>query len=178
MSKTKSSGKIHYEMLYIIPNKFTEDEAKAIDEKVRKEITSAEGEITYSEDWGKKKLAYLIDSYNHGYYKLLEFDLLGKDLAKLDNTLRLSLDVLRHQIIRKKKLTLEEIAAVKKQSEELAKTRKKQREGGEAPEEKKAVAPAIPEAKPLEERKAAKKKTDLKDLDKKLDDILDTDDLL
>jgi small subunit ribosomal protein S6 len=177
MSKTKKSDKTHYELLYIIPNKFTEDEAKTIDEKIKTQITSSEGEITYFEDWGKKKLAYVINGNNYGYYKLLEIDLFGKDLAKLDNFFRLSNEILRHQIIKKVKRTAEEIESDKKKSEELAKNRRKQREGGEAEVEKKAPVVAS-EVKPQEERKSSKKKTDLKDLDKKLDDILDTNDLI
>lgn len=183
MSKTKTSDKTHYEMLFIIPNKFTEDEAKAIEERIGKAIAAANGEITYSEDWGKKKMAYAIGGYNYGYYKLAEFDLPGAELKALDNSLRLSSDILRHQIVKIKKRTPEQIAADKKTSEELAKKRRGQDEeaaakpvAAEAVEEK--TSTLATEEKPAEERKTAKKKTDLKDLDKKLDDILDTNDLL
>jgi small subunit ribosomal protein S6 len=182
MSKVKSSEKSRYELLYIIPNKFTEDEAKAIDEKIKKQISSLEGEIVYSEDWGKKKLAYAIDNFNHGYYKLAEFDLFGAKLQELDNFLRLSSDVLRHQLIRAAKRTLEQIAADKKKSDELAAIRKKAKEGGaektEKAEEKTAGLVAEEKTQPVEERKTFKKKADLKDLDQKLDDILDTKDLI
>jgi hypothetical protein len=96
--------------------------------------------------------------------------------------LRLSSDVLRHQIVRAAKRTLEQIAADKKKSDELAAIRKKVKEGGaekiEKAEEKTAGLVAE-EKKPLvEERKSFKKKADLKDLDQKLDDILDTKDLI
>jgi small subunit ribosomal protein S6 len=186
MSKVKSLEKVHYELLYIIPNKFTEDEAKAIDEKIKKQIVAAEGEITYSEDWGKKKLAYQIGAYNHGYYKLAEFDLAGAKMAELDNSLRLSNDVLRHQIVRIVKRTPEKIAADKKKSEELAAIKKRLKEGGseksakpEKAEEKTAGLVVEEKKQPVvEERKSFKKKTDLKDLDQKLDDILDTKDLI
>lgn len=183
MSKTKSSEKYHYEILYIIPNKFTEDEGKKINEKIEKMITDLEGEITYSENWGKKKFAYPIKNYNHGYYNLFEFDLWGKDLKELDNSLRMSSKVLRHQIIRAVKRTEEEIKKDKKKSEEMAK-----KEDGEvetpstsskqAKEEEKKETIVSKEIKREKEQDDKKKKTDLKDLDKKLDDILKTDDLL
>jgi small subunit ribosomal protein S6 len=183
MSKVKKSESSHYELLYIIPNKFTDEEAAAIDEKIKKSIAAAKGEVTYSEDWGKKKLAYPIKGYNHGYYKLVEFDLLAAELSKLDNSMRLSNDVLRHQIIKAKKRSSEEIEKDKKISEELFKLRR----SGTEPEvaakpaeevvKQEVVAKAEEEA--VEEPKAgAKKKTDLKDLDKKLDDILDAGDLI
>jgi ribosomal protein S6 len=186
MSKVKKLESAHYELLLIIPNKFTEDEAKAIDEKVKKQIATFGGEVTYAEDWGKKKLAYAIDSYVYGYYKLAEFDLEGVKLAELDNFLRLSNDVLRHQIVRIKKRTAEQIAADKKKSEELATIKKRLKEGGAEKPEKKEVAEEKTsglvaedkKAEPVEERKSFKKKADLKDLDSKLDDILDTKDLI
>lgn len=183
MSKVKKTENAHYELLFIIPNKFTEDEAKAIDEKVRKQIAAVGGEVTYTEDWGKKKFAYEIGNYNHGYYKLAEFDLEGVKLAELDNFLRLSNDVLRHQIVRIAKRTASEIEADKKKSEELAAIKKRLKDGGaekvEKAEEK--TSGLVTEEKPqqpAEERKSFKKKTDLKDLDQKLDDILDTKDLI
>jgi ribosomal protein S6 len=182
MSKVKSSEKIHYEMLYIVPNKFTEDEAAAIGEKVKKQIADFGGEISYAEDWGKKKLAYAIGSFNYGYYKLVEFDLAGLKLSELDTFLRLSSDVLRHQIIRAAKRTPERIEADKKKSEELAAARKRHKEGGaakpEKTEEKTAGLVTGEKKPPLEEKRSFKKKTELKDLDAKLDDILDTKDLI
>ena len=54
MAKNKKSVTPHYELLYIISNKFTEEEIKPIIEKVSKVITDNKGEITYTEDWGKK----------------------------------------------------------------------------------------------------------------------------
>ena len=182
MSKVKSSEKIRYELLFIIPNKFTEDEAKAIDEKVKKQIAALGGDVVYTEDWGKKKLAYPISNYAHGYYKLAEFDLEGAKLAELDNSLRLSSDVLRHQIVRKLKRSLEQIAADNKKSDELAAIRKRAKEGGvekkEAAEEKTSGLVPSEKAQPVEEAKSFKKKAELKDLDSKLDDILDTKDLI
>lgn len=177
MAKVKSPDKTHYEILFIIPNKFTEDETKEIDKKVRKIITDNDGKITYSEDWGKKKLAYAIKRFNHGYYKLLEFDLWGKDLSQIDTSLRMLSEVLRHQIVKKARRTEEEIRKEKKKSEELAKNKK---EEGKQPkvEEAKKGFDLVGEPKVREKEKPDKKKATLKDLDKKLEDILKTDDLL
>ena len=60
MSKTKKSTKGHYELLFIVPNKFTEDETKQIIAKVDEIIIKSGGEITYREYWGKKKLARIL----------------------------------------------------------------------------------------------------------------------
>lgn len=174
MAKVKSPEKTHYELLYIIPNKFTEDEAREIDKKVRKIITDNEGEVTYSEEWGKKKLAYLIKGFNHGYYNLLEFDLWGKDLKGVDTSLRMFSEVLRHQIVKGARRTEEEIKKEKEKSKELADKKKEET----MPKESEKDFDLIGDAKARERKRSSKKKATLKDLDKKLDDILKTDDLL
>ena len=119
MSKTKKTGLEHYEMLYIIPNKFTEDEAVKINEKVKKIIKDKEGNITFSEEWGKKRLAYPIEHFNHGYYNLVEFDLDKEKFNLLDKALRMTNEVLRFQIIKKKVKTVEQIKKEEKIAEKI-----------------------------------------------------------
>ncbi|MCU0679747.1 MAG: 30S ribosomal protein S6 [Planctomycetes bacterium] len=165
MSKTKQSGLAHYEILFIVPNRFTEEEAKEVIAKVEKNIKDNGGEITYQEYWGKKKLAYIIDHNNYGYYQLLEFDYESTLLEKLDSNLRLSTEILRHQIVRMKKRSSEEIAKAKEKTDKL-----NAKEEVVEKEEKKE--------KPDKAKAKEKAKIDLKDLDEKLEGILNAKDLL
>lgn len=173
MSKTKASGAKHYEILFIMPNKFTDDESKKIVEKVGQVINDNGGQITYSEYWGKKKLAYEIKHNAYGYYALFEFDLEGSLLAKIDQTLRLSTDVLRHQIV---------VKAVK--SEEQIKKAEKIRakiDSKKAAEEKTQPAKEVKTTATKSNASASKTKdsrVDLKDLDEKLEGILNANDLI
>ena len=160
MSKTKSSDCFRYELLFIIPNKFTEAEANSVTVKVKEIITKEGGNITFSEFWGKKQLAYPIGQNSYGYYSLLEFDLDGEKLVKINKILRMSNDVIRFQIVKKKIKTAEQLEKAKKISEKIA------------------VKNIAEEKKAEEKEKGKEKKLDLKDLDKKLDNILDTKDLL
>jgi small subunit ribosomal protein S6 len=163
MSKTKPSGISHYELLYIISNQFSEDELAPIVKKVDDAIKKQDGVITLKEEWGKKRLAYQIKKFNHGYYNLVEFDLEGKNLADVDRDLRMMSEVLRHQIIVKKVKTPEEIA---KQKELAKKIAAKEIKEEEVKEEK------------AQKEKSEKGKMDIGDLDEKLDKILETNDLL
>jgi small subunit ribosomal protein S6 len=163
MAKNKKVEIPHYELLYIISNKFTEEEIVPIAQKVEKIITDNNGIITHKEVWGKKKLSYAIKHFSHGYYNLIEFDVPGNELASIDKLMRLSSEILRHQIVTKKARTEEEIRKEKAKLEEMAK------------EEVKKEKQDIVEEK-VEEKK--KPKVDLQDLDEKLDRILETDDLL
>jgi small subunit ribosomal protein S6 len=174
MSKTKKVGNNHYEMLFIIPNNFTEDEAKKIIQETEEIIKKTGGEITHQEYWGKKKLTYEIKKFNHGYYNLLEFDLVGEKLASLDRNFKLSKEILRHQIIKIKKRSHEEIEAEKIRQEKAIKKEDTTTKKPEVKEEKK-------EDKKVEEKPKTKidsDKGDLKDLDEKLEGILDSSDLI
>lgn len=177
MGKTKSSEKSHYEILYIIPNKFTEEEAGGIDEKVKKTISDKGGNITYSENWGNKKMAYPIRGFNHGYYLLHEFDLEGDKLKEINDIFRMDAEILRHQIVKVKRRSPEEIAKEKEEQKKIV--AKEEEEKEKAKEEKEKAEEQKEKAKNKEKKEdEGKKKTDLKDLDKKLDDILDSSDLL
>jgi len=163
MSKTKSSKIPHYELLYIVSNKFSEDEVKPIVEKINKAISDNGGTITFSEDWGKKRLAYSIEGFYYGYYLLAEFDMPGEKLAGLDRFLRLSNEIVRYVTVAKKVRSAAEIARDQKIATKIA-------------------AKTIEEEKVAQEKTTAKEKDkdkiDLKDLDDKLDKILDSSDLL
>lgn len=173
MSKTKTTEITHYEILFIVPNKFTDDEAKIVAGKIEKTITDNGGQIAYSEYWGKKKLAYEIKHNAYGYYGLFEFDLEGKLLAKIDQDLRLSTDVLRHQIIIKKKKTTAEISRDKEIRAKIdsKKAEKAEEEKNQEEKNKKTSTSSAP-------AKKTDKKVDLKDLDEKLEGILNAKDLI
>ena len=162
MAKNKKNEIPHYELLYIVSNKHTEDELKPIIENVNKVITDNNGVVTYKEEWGKKKFAYPIEHLNYGYYNLIEFDAEGKEIENINKILRMSSEVLRHTIVAKVVRTEEEIKAEKIKAKAIAKKaiKEKRKEKEE----------------PIKEEPRAK--VDLKDLDEKLDKILETDDLL
>jgi len=168
MSKTKKAEITHYEILFIIPNKFTDDESKVVVTKIEKIIADNSGKITLSEYWGKKKLAYEIKHNAFGYYGVFEFDLEGKNLATVDQALRLSTDVLRHQIIVKKTKTIEELAREKEIKGKI--------DSKKAEEEKKQIEKT--KKTPSSAVKKEKEKIDLKDLDEKLEGILSAKDLI
>jgi small subunit ribosomal protein S6 len=157
MAKNKKIGASHYEILFLISNEYTENEIKPIAQKVKDLIEKKGGKITHSEEWGKQRLAYPIRHFAYGYYFLFEFDIEGAMMAEIDKVLRMDSQVMRHQIVGKRVKSEEDIKI------EIKRAEKK--------EEKKAV-----EEKMKEEKE--KGRVDLKDLDEKLDKILETDDLL
>jgi small subunit ribosomal protein S6 len=166
----KKSQSPYYEALFIVPNKFTDDEARGILEKVKKVITDSEGKVTYSEEWGKKKLAYPIKHNFQGYYYLVEFESTGAKIAQLDRAIKLMADVLRHQIVTRKVKSAADLQKDKAISAKIAAKQAKEKKEKEEKEEKEEIKVEI-------EKKDAKK-VDLKDLDAKLNEILEGENLL
>ncbi len=166
MAKVKSSKVPHYELLYIIPNNFSEDEVAPINDKVKKVITDNGGTITHFEEWGKKRFSYQIKTFFYGYYSLIEFDMTGENMAKANKALRMMSEVLRHQIVAKKIKTAEELERERKIAEKIASKAAKEEEAEKEVREK------------AKSKEKDKDKIELKDLDDKLDKILDTETLL
>ena len=157
----KNSGQTAtYELLYIIANRFSENELKPIKEKVASLIADNGGEIAHEESWGKKRLAYRVKGEQFGYYELLHFDCAPAKIAELDRQLGLLLEIPRHLITVRKVKTAAEIEQNKKIAEKIAAKSDQEETAGKEKEKEKS-----------------KKKVDLKELDEKLEKILETNDL-
>ncbi|MFA6422500.1 MAG: 30S ribosomal protein S6 [Candidatus Buchananbacteria bacterium] len=164
----------NYELLYIIPNQYTEDEAKKIQDKIDSLLKKNEAIIGFQEFLGKKKLAYPINKIAHGYYVVTEFELEdGTKLASVNNELRLDKEILRAQIIEKHKITPAEIAKQKKQREEgqmeEGTEREHDRDNRDRNRERREEKPAPKVEKP------ESKKISIENLDEKLNEILSDD---
>ncbi|OGY43918.1 MAG: 30S ribosomal protein S6 [Candidatus Buchananbacteria bacterium RIFCSPHIGHO2_01_FULL_39_14] len=142
----------HYELLYLIPASFTEDELAPIQEKVKELLGRFQGEITLEENLGKKKLAYPIKHNHQGYYLLYEFDLPGENLKQLDRSLRLTQDILRHIIVKTPKIKPKPVSFLRTPREKLE-----------------------TKIKTSESKEGEHEKIRLEDLDQKLDEILERD---
>ncbi len=87
-----------YELLYIIPAIYAEDELQKVIGKIEALLKEEGAEITKSEIAGKLKFAYPIKSHANGYYVLAFFNAEGENLKKINRALQLEKDVLRHMI--------------------------------------------------------------------------------
>jgi len=152
---------MQYELLYIIPAQYTDEEIGGTVEKVTKILEDTGVKITRNENLGKLKLAYPIKHVRHGFYVLVEFEADAEKIRRLERELRLMPEVLRHQTIRlERKL---------KEGEEKKEIKMISYEAPGREEEK-------PAPRPREEKRVApKKKVNLEELDKKLDEILESD---
>lgn len=146
-----------YELMYILPSSLTEEEAPEHAGKITSLLQAATCQITQEVDLGKKKLAYPINHDRYGYYRLVEFSAEPTVLNKLNESLRLSRELLRHLIIDKPVKSEAVIERERALKERLAARR--QRDG---------VVSSTPA--PTEDQTA---NLSAEELDKKLEEIID-----
>ena len=90
----------NYEVMFILDPALEDDKKEATVEMV-KEIIAAEGEVGNVDVWGLRKLAYLIQKKNEGYYVVVEFKAQPTLPKELDRRMKIADSVMRHLIVNK-----------------------------------------------------------------------------
>lgn len=151
-----------YEILYIIPSKYTEGEMEEVIKNVSGILEKAGAQITDTFNMGKRRLAYPIKQQRNGTYILVHFDAESEVIAKMDSALRLTGEVLRHMVV-ERDMNLSQTPTFNEGEE---------RRSEEVKEKKKpAQQAATTQAKPAS-GSGKSENVDIKELDKKLDEIL------
>ena len=89
-----------YEALYIVRPELKDTEIQKIADRFRKVVEDQGGEVSKAERWEKRKLAYEINKLKEGNYIIMNFTA-GPDVpAELGRLLRISDDVVRHQVVK------------------------------------------------------------------------------
>ena len=89
------------ELLYIVKADMEEEARAALISRFSDLIVAAGGEITESDEWGKKKFAYPINYVNEGYYVLVNFKSQPTLIAELERNFRITEDTVRFMIVKK-----------------------------------------------------------------------------
>ena len=85
---------------YVLNPEVTEDRMPDVLERVGKYVSDRGGEVTKTDPWGRRRLAYPIKRYHEGNYQLAHFSLGPDHAIELDRNLKLNEQVIRHMIIR------------------------------------------------------------------------------
>ena len=88
-----------YELLLILSPEIAEDELESRVDKIRQLITARGGEVSSTEPWGKRKLAYPIEHFMEGHYVLIKFSFEPTLCTELEAGLRISEEIIRHLLI-------------------------------------------------------------------------------
>lgn len=90
----------NYEVMMVFSLKNGEEQAKALLEKF-KAMIEANGTLGEVDEWGKRRLAYLINDEAEGYYTVVNFQSNPEFPAELDRVFKITDGVLRTLIIKK-----------------------------------------------------------------------------
>jgi len=71
-----------YETTYIVHSALQEGRLNDITESINTFVKSAGGEIIYFDNWGRKKLSYMIDKQKYGTYIYIQFKILDNSHIK------------------------------------------------------------------------------------------------
>lgn len=88
-----------YELLYIIPTTFTDEEVGGVETKVSALLTKLGATVESVTRLGKMRFAYPIQNQRHGHYVLVMLQAEPSMLAKIDENLRITNEVLRYMTL-------------------------------------------------------------------------------
>lgn len=89
-----------YELLYIIPATFTDEEIGSVEGNVKALLEKNGASISKTDRLGKFRFAYPIKKVRHGHYVLVRLTADTQALTAIDMALRISSEVLRHLLVR------------------------------------------------------------------------------
>ena len=89
-----------YESVMVISTKLSEEEIQALIEKF-KALIEKHATLESVDEWGKRRLAYLINKEAEGYYVLFNFTCEAQFPAELDRSYKITDGILRSLIVRK-----------------------------------------------------------------------------
>lgn len=89
-----------YELVMIVSPELADEAVPATVERVQEFIAEQGGKVKEVKAWGRRKLAYPIDSFREGSYVVAQLSLDPQRVRALDNNLKLAEDVIRHLVVK------------------------------------------------------------------------------
>lgn len=89
-----------YEIMYIIRPDIEEEAHTALIERFNNVLTDNGAEIEKVDEKGKRRFAYMIDSYRDGFYVLVNFTSDEKAINEFDRLAKFSEDIVRHMTVK------------------------------------------------------------------------------
>jgi small subunit ribosomal protein S6 len=129
-----------YELGFILSPEVSEEETRALLERVEQIVATYGGQIVKINQWGRRRLAYPIERHRDGFYVFIDMILTPETVTELERTLTVSEIVLRHMVKRR------DPKAVQKEREEREEREARAAAAAAAAETAHAEAATAPEA--------------------------------
>ncbi len=89
-----------YELVYIVTPDAPEEQVEGIHQQVEQTVQRMGGTLEKTENWGRRKLAYVIQHHKEGIYVLEVIVGTGEIMKELDRRLKVMDQVIRHLVVR------------------------------------------------------------------------------
>ena len=96
-----------YELGFILSPEVSEEQTRAILDRVEQVVANYNGEVVRVNQWGRRRLGYPIQHHRDGFYVFIDMILTPETVIELDRTLKVSEEVLRHLIKRRDPKTVQ-----------------------------------------------------------------------
>lgn len=105
-----------YDSTVLINAALDDSQIESIITRIKEFIASNTGELREFENWGRKRLAYMVNKSKIGYYAVFRFDAPSNLISKLDRLYTLDENIYRFLTIKLSKEALEQIEKNRVQS--------------------------------------------------------------
>jgi small subunit ribosomal protein S6 len=92
-----------YEVMFVIRPELEQEQNEAVIKRFSDQIVKDGGKLGKTDIWGRRRLAYVINHYEEGFYVLVEFDGDNAVIDELTRTMTISDDIIRFKIHRREK---------------------------------------------------------------------------
>jgi small subunit ribosomal protein S6 len=96
-----------YELGFILNPEVSEEQTRAILDRVEQVVANHNGEVVRVNQWGRRRLGYPIQRHRDGFYVFIDMILTPETVIELERTLKVSEEVLRHLIKRRDPKTVQ-----------------------------------------------------------------------
>jgi small subunit ribosomal protein S6 len=110
----------HYEIVFLVHPDQSEQVPAMID-RYKEMVTSGNGTVHRVEDWGRRRLAYMINNIHKAHYAMVNIECGLDVLAEIERNFKFNDSILRHLVVRRKVAVTEDSAmAIAKAREDAA----------------------------------------------------------
>lgn len=107
----------HYEIVFLVHPDQSEQVPAMVD-RFKDMVTSGDGKIHRVEDWGRRRLAYMINDVHKAHYIMINIECSLGVLQDIERNFKFNDSILRHLVIRRKQAIAEESSMAKAKARE------------------------------------------------------------
>jgi small subunit ribosomal protein S6 len=94
------SNLLKYDVIYILDPNATAEEMAVVSAKVEQIVSDSKGTVLKKDDWGKRRLAYMVKKHREGHYVFFHLSISTEAIAEVTRNLRLMEKVIKYSIVK------------------------------------------------------------------------------